>query len=268
MELLDRLFYPLLPGEGFSYLPYTILLFFTFVTWAYLFFSSYLLSAVKAVRWNQRTRFIVHRSFLTTVFLWAIVCLTCSRMEFFEDQEPAIWLIVAILAIPCSLVLMLLPKTLVTQMLDEMPDALLINANLFRLFIEPAIYLLVIEFHLPLNMSIQGLNPELMIAFSAPLLIVMAFNDDIKRYMLAIIWNFMGLASLSYYVYLLVSLPADPERYYIVGHPDLIMASFPFILIPGLYVPTCLLLHTLSIKQLLRDRRNPVKYDLSYLNPH
>jgi hypothetical protein len=90
----------------------------------------------------------------------------------------------------------------------------------------------------------------------------------VKRYYLAIIWNFIGLASICYYTFLLVGLPADGTRYYIVGQPELIMASFPFILIPGLYVPTCLMLHLLSIKQLLRDRRNPVKYDLSYLNPH
>jgi hypothetical protein len=238
------------------------------VTGAYWFLSNYLLSAVNAVRWNQKTRFIVHRGFLMAVFLWAMICLTFSRTGLFEDRENALIIIMVLMTLPSVAVLYLLRSKLITQMLDEMPDALLINANLFRLFFEPAIYLLVLEFQLPLHMSIQGLNPELMIAFSAPVLIVMAFNDDIKRYKLAIFWNICGLASIGYYVYLLVGLPADGNRYYIVGDPELIMASFPFILIPGLYVPTCLLLHVLSVKQLLRDRRNPVKYDLSYLNPH
>ena len=39
------------------------------------------------------------------------------------------------------------------------------------------------------------------------------------------------------------------------------------ILYPAFYIIVAFGLHVLSIRQLLRDRKNPIKYDISYLEP-
>ena len=267
MEFLDRILYPISPGPGFVYFPYSLLLYFVAFTAALLFILRYLKKSLIPISWNYKHKTKVYRGFLFTVISWSILCLIIGRLDILDSSTSSISYIPIVIIIPLVFILWLARTPKVKQLLDESPDATLINANMFRLFIEPVTYMLFIEDYLPLEMTIQGWNLELMVAFSAPLMIAMFFNDDIKRYNIAIIWNIFGLLSLTVFTYMALSLPQLPEGAFVFKNQNLIMASFPFILYPALYVPLAFMLHTFSIRQLLRDKKHPIKYDTSYLHP-
>ncbi len=267
MNYLDLLLEPLLPGPEFSYLPYTIMLYLVLITAAFWFLVVYFKRALLTSGWTARKQYNTIRIFILIVISYATISLIIGRTEIIDDPQFIKIGLGFIMLIPCLAILFLTRNKSAVQLLDIMPDALLINANMFRVIIEPSAYLLNLEEQIPRSITIQGDNPEIMIAFSAPIMIALFFNDDVKRYNIAIAWNFLGLMSLGYFIYLILNMSPDFNRYYIVGDPAYIMTSFPFILYSSLYVPVAFGLHALSIKQLLRDKKNPIKYDISYLNP-
>jgi hypothetical protein len=267
MKYLDAFLNSFLPGPEFYYLPYTIILIFFTTTVAVWFVANYFKQALVKVSINDKFRTKIVRGFMIIAFIWSCFSLAIGKLGILDSKVSAGSFIPVVIIIPCVVVLILVRTKIVTAILDEMPDALLIRAGMFRLFFEPIAYLLYLEDHIPIEMTLQGYNPEMMVAISAPVLIALFFNDDVKKYNVAIIWNFIGLLSLGLFVWMILSLPPDPGRYYVFERPYLIMSSFPFILYPALYVPIAFMLHIFSIKQLWRDKQNPIKYDISYLQP-
>jgi hypothetical protein len=267
MEILDRFLYPISPGPDFIYFPYSLLLYFVAFTAALIFLLQYLKKALIPISCNYKYKAKVYRGFLLIVVIWSLICLIIGRSDILDSSTSSVSYIPIVIFIPVIFILWLVRTKKATQFLDESPDAILINANMFRVFIEPVTYMLFIEDFLPLEMTIQGWNPELMVAFSAPLLIAMFFNDDVKRYNIAIIWNVIGLNSISVFTYMVLSLSPLQPGVFIFKEQHLLMASFPFILYPALYIPLAFLLHTFSLRQLLRDKKHPIKYDTSYLHP-
>jgi hypothetical protein len=264
-ELLDRLLDPMMPGSGFIYLPYTKWFMIAAVSGSIILLYYFFRKAVYAAKWiglnRPRTLLLV----MATITSWCLSSSLVGAMGI-TDGTSSVSLITAMM-LPVFGIIVLSRNKAVVKMLDLMPDAILINAQLFRLFFEPVTFLLFIEDYVPLHVTLEGSNPEMMVAVSAPVLIAMFFNDDIKRYWIAIIWNFCGLASLSYFAWSLLDIPPDPEMYWTSEPPMRIFSAFPFILYLTFYIPVAFGLHLLSIRQLLRDRLNPIKYDISYLEP-
>ncbi|TCL64122.1 hypothetical protein [Rhizobium sp. BK251] len=73
----------------------------------------------------------------------------------------------------------------------------------------------------------------------------------------AVIWNFIGITDLAVAVTLGALTSPGPLQRFAFDHPNLSTGAYPMAIIPAFTVPTSLILHALSLRQLLR-RSHPL----------
>jgi len=71
----------------------------------------------------------------------------------------------------------------------------------------------------------------------------------------ALVWNFIGIFDLVLAVTLGALTSPGPLQRLAFDHPNLLTGSYPTAIIPAFTVPTSLVLHALSLRQLLRHSR-------------
>jgi hypothetical protein len=71
----------------------------------------------------------------------------------------------------------------------------------------------------------------------------------------AVIWNFIGITDLVVAVTLGALTSPGPLQRFAFDHPNLVTGAYPIAIIPAFTVPTSLVLHALSLRQLLRRSR-------------
>ena len=152
--------------------------------------------------------------------------------------------------------LLLLSKR-VGQVLDAMPASWLVALQLYRVFgsFVLAAWLrgvLTGVFALP-----SGIGDTLTGLFALPAAIAVATGTAEGR-KAAIIWNIFGLADFA--VALTLGLITSPGRFQLIvpDLPSIGAAGYPAVLTPAFVVPSSILLHALSLRQLYRRGRAQV----------
>lgn len=139
------------------------------------------------------------------------------------------------------------------KLLMEFPVTWLIVPQVFRIVIEIVLWMLHKNGNTPVQMSFEGLNFDILAGISAPVIAYLAFGQGRKNYGLALAWNFISMALLTNI--LIIATLSMP----LIGafdEPNTFVAYFPYILLPGFVAPFAMMLHVLSIKQLLRLRKS------------
>ena len=155
--------------------------------------------------------------------------------------------------------LLLLSKR-VGQVLDAMPVTWLVALQLYRVFGGWALAAwlngaLPGAFALP-----AGTGDVLTGLFAVPAAIAVAAGTARGR-RAAIAWNILGLADFA--VAITLGLITSPGRFQLIV-PDVSSigaGAYPFVLTPAFVVPSSILLHALSLRQLLRRGRAKAALD-------
>lgn len=117
------------------------------------------------------------------------------------------------------------------------------------------IFVWLLSYHaIPLEMTFEGRNPDILIGLSAP---AVAFAVERKWLHLRalVIWNFIGLGFLlNIMTVAILCLPTNFRVFY-ESVPNEFVLFFPFNLIPVVLVMLALFLHVLSLKTLLRKAK-------------
>ena len=109
---------------------------------------------------------------------------------------------------------------------------------------------------IPIQMSFEGRNFDLLTGLSAPLVAYFCFNKQKWPKITAIVWNIAGLLLLTnIFITAILSTPG-PLRKFLNEPANTIIAYFPYIWIPALIVPFAYLMHVLSLKQLLKGHED------------
>jgi hypothetical protein len=149
--------------------------------------------------------------------------------------------------------LLLLSKR-VGQVLDAMPASWLVALQLYRVFGSWALAawlrgVLPGAFALP-----AGMGDVLTGLFAVPAAIAVAAGTAQGR-RAAIAWNILGLADFA--VAITLGLITSPGRFQLIV-PNVLMSAgagaYPGVLTPAFVVPSSILLHAMSLRQLIRRR--------------
>ncbi len=73
----------------------------------------------------------------------------------------------------------------------------------------------------------------------------------------AIAWNLLGILDLTIAVGLGIASAPTPLQLIVPAHPNTLLGTYPTVMIPAFAVPSSILLHALSLRQLLRASRHP-----------
>ncbi len=179
----------------------------------------------------------------TAVFVvaWVIVLGILSVRGFFADFS----------AVPPRLALALLtPLPLVLFFFrPRVQPEWLIYLQSFRIPVEIMLFLLVRNGSLPVQMSIEGHNFDLIIGLLAFPVGYYCFVKKSWPAVTAVLYNIAGLVSLvNVVVITMLSMPTPLRVFHNLPDSSLV-TRFPLIYLPGLLVPLAYTLHILSLRQ-------------------
>ena len=168
----------------------------------------------------------------------------------FSSTPPKIFLIV----IPASLIVIYLSiSTNVNRLLTVIPAEWLVYVQSFRILMELGLWLLYTRKIIPVQMTFEGLNYDILIGLSALLIGYYTLVTEKWPRIIALLWNFAGLLLVTnIFIVSFLSTPS-PLRQFFNEPANTIVSYFPFVLIPAFIVPFAYLMHILSIKQIIRN---------------
>jgi hypothetical protein len=127
------------------------------------------------------------------------------------------------------------------------PLWVLIGLQAFRVGVELFIHRLWMDGLVPKMLTFAGANVDIYIGASA-LLIAWLSTRGRWGQRLALLWNILGLLSLANIVTRAVLTAPGPLNLIHAEVPNRMIGTFPFMFIPGFFVPLAVVLHVLAIR--------------------
>lgn len=124
----------------------------------------------------------------------------------------------------------------------------------FRILMEFILWLLYRYKVIPVQMTFEGRNYDIIIGLTAPIIVYYCFNRKIWPPKIALVWNIAGLILLGQAVTLAILSMPYSFRVYMNEPANTIAFHFPFIWLPAFVVPFAFFLHLISIKRLLANK--------------
>jgi len=219
-----------------------------------LFIFTGLNATLKRTEWERSYRRTILTRSILSVLIWTAGLLILSYKDFFSDfsklpPRPAL----AIL-IPLPFVLIIAFSKKGTALLQSVPPHWLIWMQSFRIGVELLLLLAFIKDKLPVQMTFEGRNFDILTgALALPVGYLLSIKK-IYAVKLAIVFNIIGiLLLLNILVIAVLSMPTS-FRYFTNEPSNTLVAKFPFILLPGVLVPIAYMLHIFSLRQLLTKK--------------
>jgi hypothetical protein len=195
---------------------------------------------------------VYNRSFLA-VIAWTIFISILSLTSVLSDFNAFPPRVLFVLPIPLITIIVVLNLKSTGEILRHTSPHQLIRLQVFRVFVEILLWALFTQNLLPIQMTFEGRNFDILAGLTAPLVAWLYQHQKISRTMV-IVWNFIGLALLINIVSVAILSMPIPIRMFMNEPANTIVAQFPIVWLPGLLVPLAYWLHLLSLKQLLQKR--------------
>lgn len=121
-----------------------------------------------------------------------------------------------------------------------------------RVLVEVVLYFLFTEKLIPVEMTFEGLNFDIVTGLTAPLVCWFAFNNNKVNKPLLIAFNCMGLLLLSIIVTIAILSAETPLQQFGYAQPNVAVTYFPYVWLPAVVVPTMLFAHLAALYKLVR----------------
>ncbi|HCM78108.1 MAG TPA: hypothetical protein DIS90_17115 [Cytophagales bacterium] len=189
------------------------------------------------------------------LILWMIVLSALSLKGFFLNFSSFPPRFVIIILVPLiTLIWALLISDTTKELLSIIPPEVIIRLQVFRVVVELLLWLLFIQSLLPIQMTFEGRNFDILAGISAPFIAYLAFTKKVISKKGVLIWNILCLGLLlNIVITAILSMPTS-FRYFMNEPANTIVTQFPIVWLPGFLVPLAYGLHFLSIRQLLLQK--------------
>lgn len=140
------------------------------------------------------------------------------------------------------------------RFLGRMPLSVLTVLHVIRIPVELCLLWLYQSGQVPIEMTFEGRNFDILSGITAPIVYFLAFRNGRVNKPLLIIWNIAALALLTNIV--TIAVLAFPSPFQMVGlhQPNIGVTYFPFIWLPAVIVPIVFFSHVTSLWKLLADK--------------
>ena len=132
------------------------------------------------------------------------------------------------------------------------PLRVLIGTQVFRVGVELFIHQLWVEGLAPRMLTYAGANVDIYVGATAPLVAWLSTRGRWGR-KLALGWNVLGLLALANVVLRAVLTAPGPLNLVHAEVANRMIGTFPFMFIPGFFVPLAVVLHVLAIRAIRRS---------------
>lgn len=122
----------------------------------------------------------------------------------------------------------------------------------FRVLIEAILWMLYRYNLVPVQMTFEGYNFDVLTALTAPVVAYYCFVKNTWPKWIAVAWNLLGLGTLLTIVAISVLSSPLPFRYFTNQPANTVVFNFPMVWLPTFIVPVALGFHLMSLKLLLQ----------------
>jgi hypothetical protein len=136
------------------------------------------------------------------------------------------------------------------------PLWILLGAQSFRVGVELFLHQLWIDGLIPKMLTFDGANVDIYVGASAVLIAWLSARGR-PGLRLALAWNVLGLLALANVVTRAVLTAPGPLHLVHAEVPNLLLGTFPFLFIPGFFVPLGVVLHLLALRSIITRLRSP-----------
>ncbi len=219
------------------------------------FFLVFTLICLLLVIWGVLRAGLPVKKFIMLLVAWLGLLIFLSFKGIIGDFSTFPPRIVLVLLIPFSIIIWFTLSSQSTIYLKKIPPEWIIRLQSFRIIVELFLWWAFLDQLIPLQMTFEGRNFDILVGLTAPLVAVLWVKPSTIQTAPIIIWNIFGLALLFNIVIIAVLSMPTPMRYFMNAPPNTLVATFPWVLLPGILVALALALHLFSIKQMLLIRK-------------
>lgn len=169
----------------------------------------------------------------------------------FQVMPPPLMIFLAVCLV---LTAVLAFSSLGTHLLSVVGDSGLVGFQAFRIPVEVVLWLLFLSGRVPLQMTFEGRNLDILSGIGALILFLVFRGRSIPRSLLWL-WNIAGLALLINIVTVAVLSTPLPFRVFHNEPANTIVTRFPFIWLPAVLVQAALFGHLLVFRRLLSGEK-------------
>jgi hypothetical protein len=123
-----------------------------------------------------------------------------------------------------------------------------------RVVVEVVLWLLFIGGEIPVQMTFEGLNWDILTGLTAPLVAYCCFQRRSWPWQVAFGWNIAGLVLVATIVTIAFLSAPLPIRFFFNEPANTIVTRFPMVWLPAFVVPLAYTAHLLSMRQLWRRK--------------
>lgn len=200
---------------------------------------------------TRKKRFMA--SLLTIVLVWAAFVSAWSLSGKMSDFSRFPLNLAPVIIIPLIMLVALLNSKAFGQVLRHIPAANLIRLQSFRFFVEVLLWMLFIGNLLPVQMTFEGRNFDILAGITAPVIAALIVRRKISGTWI-VVWNILGLLLLLNIVITAILSTPSPWRVFMNEPANYIVAYFPISWLPGMLVPLAYYLHAISLKQMFQKK--------------
>jgi hypothetical protein len=142
------------------------------------------------------------------------------------------------------------------KFLSHLPLTVLTWIHVIRIRVELVLLWLYQNGLVPVEMTFEGRNFDILSGISAPIVYLLAFRGGRVNRTLLIVWNLAALALLTNIV--TIAVLAFPSSFQMIGRtqPNIGVTFFPFIWLPAVVVPIVFFCHVTSLWKLIHEKQD------------
>ncbi|MBK5278735.1 MAG: hypothetical protein JJE09_07720 [Bacteroidia bacterium] len=217
------------------------------VVFIYLFLAELKKGLAKSTIEISKQDKIFNRSLLG-ILLWTVFISAWSMTGMMGNFSIFPFNVLPVIAIPLITILVIIfSKTFGEIIIHVLPQNI-IRLQTFRILVEVLLWALFIKNLVPIQMTFEGLNFDVLSGISAMLIAYLVSKQSISKRTI-LIWNILCLGLLVNIVVIAILSMPSPLRYFMNEPSNTIVTQFPISLLPGLLVPLAYTLHFFSMRQ-------------------
>jgi hypothetical protein len=198
--------------------------------------------------WDDTRKRRVKTLIAGALIFWLIFVSAWSASGMMSDFTKFPFNFLPVIMIPLVTVLIATFSNTFKVILSNIPGEKIIVLQNFRFFVEILLWMLFIISALPVQMTFEGRNFDILAGLTAPLIAYFVMRKKLSRTGV-IVWNVFGLLLLTNIVTVAVLSTPSPVRVFMNDPANTIVAVFPISFLPGFLVPLAYTLHFFSLRQ-------------------
>jgi hypothetical protein len=199
--------------------------------------------------WPDEKKKQFKRNSILGLIAWAAAVTAWSGSGIMSDFTIFPFNFMPVLIVPLVVILVTTFSGKMTDVLSHVPAHHIIRLQTFRFFVEMMLWLLFIGNQLPVQMTFEGYNFDIVAGITSAGVAWMVSRRMANRSFI-IGWNIFCLLLLINIVTIAILSTPTPVRVFMNDPANYIVAVFPISFLPGFLVPLAYMLHFFSLRQL------------------